>query len=657
MRLNLRLANPNSGRTDHVALTAEPETPIEDVARILGTVQQGEFFVRGRPLAGQGQLGSSGLRDGDVVTVGRPEAGAAHGGTLQLAAVGGPLSGRQWPLSARSTVVGRSHEATIPVGDSSVSRKHFRLIVDDGVWTVEDVGSTNGTFVDEQPIQEATAIHPGTIVRAGASLFQVRPPLRGDADTRPDDAGGLAFNRPARIRPASREVRVALPAQPSPPEPHAFPWVQVIVPLVIAVAAALIRQQPGFLLFALMSPVLVIASSMSSRRRDARRSKRDTDRYTAELATAEERIAQAAAREITESRQQFPDPATLGAIATGPSQRLWERRAYDPDALLLRVGVADRPASIVITSSGSGDVPDPPRLPTVPVTVDLARAGVLGVAGPVAGTRAITRWLVAQLAILRSPRDLQVMLLTDADAGPDWDWVRWLPHTRVDDPGFPLAMVGNDKATREERIKELLKLLDARTTAAREVRDAGFTPSFAIVLDGIRALRSLPGVPRLLKEGPAVGIFAIGLDTDVNRLAEEGRAQLVLDPDNPVLATLEVDGAEPVPEVLLDQVDATWADEAARSLAPIRDAGGEEGEAIIPKFVRYVDLAGIDLDRTDDVAGRWTLGGGRPRRWWGPRWTDRSAWTSNGTARTRWSRERRAPARASSSKHSWCRWP
>jgi S-DNA-T family DNA segregation ATPase FtsK/SpoIIIE len=601
--------DPVSGRADHVVLTAEPETPIDDVTRVLNTVQRGALFVRGRRLAGQEQIGSSDIRDGDVVTVGRSKAATDRRGTFQLAVVSGRLSGRWWPLETGSTVVGRSDQATISVEDPEMSREHFRLMVDNGTCTLEDLGSTNGTLVDGQQVEGVTPVGPGAMVWAGASFFEVRPSPQVSADARPDDAGGLAFNRPARIRPASREVKVTVPAPPSEPERYPFPWVQVIAPLVLAVVGALVFKRAEVMLFALMSPVLAIANSRSSRRRDARRFKRDMDRYLAELAAVEERITEAAAREVTESRHQFPDPATIATIATGPGRRLWERREYDPDATLLRVGVTDRPAAIVITRGGSGPAPEPPWLSAVPVTVDLARAGVLGVAGPTPDVRAVARWLVAQLAVLRSPAGLQLVVLTDADAGTDWEWVRWLPHTRVDDPQFPLAMVGNDKATRGERVKELLRLLAARTVAASESHVTSFTPCIVVIFDGIRALRSLPGVPRLLKEGPGVGIYAIGLDTDVNRLAEEGRAQLVLDPDDPLRATLEVDGAEPVPEIVLDQVDATWADELARGLAPIRDAGGEEGEAVIPKSVRYVDLAGIDLDRIDDVVARWTVGG------------------------------------------------
>ncbi len=610
MRLNLRLWDPASRRTDHVVLTAEAETPIEDVARALNAVVSGELFVRGSRLEGPTQLASSNLRDGDVVTVNwadpAADIGIELGADMELAAIGGLLSGRRWPLGAGWSVLGRSSAATLRIEDPALSRQHFRLTVGYDSGTIEDLGSTNGTWVDGRRVEGPMTIRSGQVIEAGATLFEVRKVVRGDADVHPDEAGGLAFNRPARIRRASLELKVAMPAKPSSSERQPFPWVQVGAPAAMGVAGVFMFG-PASLLFAAMS----VSTTVANRRLTAKRSKGQEDSYAAELAEMEAKIADAAARELAESRYQFPDPATLGAIATGPSRRLWERRPHDLDSSLLRVGVADRPASVVITGGGQDRAPEAPRLATVPVGVDLAWAGVLGIAGPQSDTRAVARWLVAQLTTLRSPRDLQLTLLTDADADAeaDWDWIRWLPHARTDDAQFPLAMVGNDRATREERIKELLKLLDARTEAAREERITSFTPSFVVVFDGIRALRSLPGVPRLLKEGPAVGIYAIGLDTEVTRLAEEGRAQLVFSRDDPTLATLEVDGAEPLPRVLLDQVDAAWADEVARGLAPIRDAGGEEGEAVIPKFARYVDLAGIDLDRSDEVVNRWTLGG------------------------------------------------
>ena len=62
----------------------------------------------------------------------------------------GPDIGKRVPLLAHTYVVGRDSEAGFVVSRSSVSRQHARLYMDDaGVWWVEDLSSTNGTFVNE----------------------------------------------------------------------------------------------------------------------------------------------------------------------------------------------------------------------------------------------------------------------------------------------------------------------------------------------------------------------------------------------------------------------------------------------------------------------------------------------------------------------------
>jgi S-DNA-T family DNA segregation ATPase FtsK/SpoIIIE len=84
-----------------------------------------------------------------------------------------------------------------------------------------------------------------------------------------------------------------------------------------------------------------------------------------------------------------------------PGRGLWPRNTDSRDALLLRVGVADLPASV----SARGQRPPgfvEPVLTGVPVTLDLRAAGVLGIIGPPAATAPAARWIVGQLATLRS---------------------------------------------------------------------------------------------------------------------------------------------------------------------------------------------------------------------------------------------------------------
>jgi len=84
----------------------------------------------------------------------------------------GPDIGKRVPLLAQTYVVGRDSEAGFVVSRSSVSRQHARLYMDDaGVWWVEDLNSTNGTFVNEIRIKNQT-LTDADQVRFGDAIYK-----------------------------------------------------------------------------------------------------------------------------------------------------------------------------------------------------------------------------------------------------------------------------------------------------------------------------------------------------------------------------------------------------------------------------------------------------------------------------------------------------
>jgi len=84
----------------------------------------------------------------------------------------GPDIGRRIPLTNSQYIVGRDSEAGLVVSRSSVSRQHARLFVDDdGNWWVEDLNSTNGTFVNEQRIR-AQQLNDTDQVRFGDAIYK-----------------------------------------------------------------------------------------------------------------------------------------------------------------------------------------------------------------------------------------------------------------------------------------------------------------------------------------------------------------------------------------------------------------------------------------------------------------------------------------------------
>ncbi len=84
----------------------------------------------------------------------------------------GPDIGRRTALSKKSYIVGRDAEVDLVISRSSVSRQHSQLLQDEaGEWWVQDMGSTNGTFVNEERITRK-CLTDGDQVRFGDAIFK-----------------------------------------------------------------------------------------------------------------------------------------------------------------------------------------------------------------------------------------------------------------------------------------------------------------------------------------------------------------------------------------------------------------------------------------------------------------------------------------------------
>jgi hypothetical protein len=95
---------------------------------------------------------------------------------LILEIVEGKEAGRQLELD-RPLDVGREQGMPIALtDDTQVSRRHARISPQNGVAVVEDLGSTNGTFVNDQPIHSPRPLSPGDRIRIGLTVLEVRSP-------------------------------------------------------------------------------------------------------------------------------------------------------------------------------------------------------------------------------------------------------------------------------------------------------------------------------------------------------------------------------------------------------------------------------------------------------------------------------------------------
>ena len=90
----------------------------------------------------------------DALSVLTPEQAAAIAGIAGFALIvqRGPQTGKTWLLPPGETTVGRHRSSDIALDDITVSRRHCRLLLNEDGLLLEDAGSTNGSYVNDQPL-------------------------------------------------------------------------------------------------------------------------------------------------------------------------------------------------------------------------------------------------------------------------------------------------------------------------------------------------------------------------------------------------------------------------------------------------------------------------------------------------------------------------
>ncbi|MGW1791591.1 FHA domain-containing protein [Streptomyces tubercidicus] len=334
------------------------------------------------------------------------------------------------------------------------------------------------------------------------------------------------------------------------------------------------------------------------------------------------------------AEERWPDAAAVLLTALGPGPRLWERGPDHPDALTVRLGTAAR-------SSGRA---------ALPVTVELRRAGSLGLAGPRARLTGLARCALAQLAALHSPGTLDIVLISTDRARPaeervaDWSWLGWLPQVRPDRGQDCRLLLAYDTDQALARTSELVRRLDdsplgpgwadaERTEiAAAAARHHG--PYTLVVVDGdpgTSALRETTA--RLASAGAAAGIhllclaetpaaspaFPLAATYEAARTASpafgECGAVAVLSGDVATALRVVQPGSGPNGTVgTVDAVSGAWAERFARALAPLREtdaaatAGGGSAARVavpLPDSARLLDELGLARATPASLMARW----------------------------------------------------
>ncbi len=92
----------------------------------------------------------------------------------QLVVTEGGLAGTRIGLTGAPVLIGRANDSTLVLTDDYASTRHARISLQNGIWYVEDLGSTNGTYYGTRKLDGPVPLEMGVPIRIGKTVLELR---------------------------------------------------------------------------------------------------------------------------------------------------------------------------------------------------------------------------------------------------------------------------------------------------------------------------------------------------------------------------------------------------------------------------------------------------------------------------------------------------
>ena len=547
--------------------------------------------------------------------------------------------------------VGRRDSNDIIIRHPYVSGEHMIIRSDSGIIRVEDLNSSNGTYVNGRRIVQ-TRLHSGDVIstmniritvinavlyfdNVGDELF-IRENVNGkksyDIQMRTNDGKAPRFRRSPRTQEQLPTEGITLAAPPSRPqqlEKRGGMWGMLLGSgAMVASSMVMGAASPAFLAAraaSLVSPVVSMGSM--SKGNKARKKKAEEyeamrrERYGQYAEEQKARISAVADEQRDILTRENPSPKDCAGIVSHMNRNLWERSYDDRDFLDVRLGMGYEPLCVPVKSFASEgsfqmemdeirqmaeDIIEETRIVDfIPARLKMARYSTIGIIGDRRKVIQEVKNLLISLCTLHFYRDVKIVGIFDEKEQNEWLPLRWLPHVWDDSrQGRFLAFRKNEVHSLCERMNEMLKsrILDAPENSYQA--QPRKRPHYIFLLGSPKLLQDELIASNLILNRPELGITSIFLYDQMHELPQECR--YIVDLNNqPEPTAYERDKYN---IRTLFTVDKSISDHDfdlfARNMSSIQLDGMAE-KAAIPDSMTFLQGFGVKRVEQLDARSRW----------------------------------------------------
>lgn len=555
--------------------------------------------------------------------------------------------------------IGRGANNAICYPSEFVSGNHARLSYAQGSWSICDLGSSNGVFVNgvRIPINVPMALSYGDFIAifglrltVGRALFSCNSPcpsfavsdsfVRYRAPRVASDAP--AYHSPKEhFYPALRFARAVDPKEfeiddpPPPQEKEEESLAMRIGPsLVMGLASAMsaavfvmmITESGGSPIRAL--PMIVMAVAMltgcvlwpilnarSTRKKQARleaQRRASYSQYINKVRTEIAREMELQKEILSENRISVQECLDRGV---SHDSRLMNRTSMHADYLDVRLGLGDEPFQAKIRfpekhftlveddlSEAVWRLAEEPRiLQNVPIALSLIEKSIIGVIGAPQRTTPFLRGMAMQIAALSSYEDVKCMFLFDSEDRAEWEFATCLPHSFTDDMSLRFLACGAEEASELGFVID--HIIETRRAANRFApREA--EPYYVVFCSSETLAARADCIKKIVEQPSNLGISLIAVAREMKDLPKECRIVVGLEESGAYL--LDRDDPSGRQRMFVDDISvgAQQAEAFARSMGSLSLDLSMEGQAL-PSHLGFLEMFHAANKDYLNIEARW----------------------------------------------------
>ncbi|MGN0369700.1 MAG: type VII secretion protein EssC [Butyrivibrio sp.] len=469
--------------------------------------------------------------------------------------------------------IGRNESNTICYVNKFVSGKHVIIKKNGDSWTVQDCGSTNGTYVNNRRTGIKTLL-PGDVVSIlglriviGYDFISINNPNHqvvwdsdilkdyavdniSDDDVRESNIKEEFFYRSPRLKKKIEPLKLKISPPSAREDGDRMPMAMVMGPsLTMGLGSAttgvfsVINGISRNAAWTSIAPTVAMSFSMlcgmilwpiltkrAEKKNKIKQENKRQERYHAYLMEVRDTITREANSQseiLTENNVSLTDCENIIMI---PMRNLWERAIGQDDFLNLRVGIGDIPMwtelsypertftidEDILQDDLQALVNEQKILKQVPITFSLLENNVSGVIGENhEEVMQFVKGLIVRIAATHSYDEVKLMVFCDEDDYSEWEFVKWIPH-----------IWNNEKSIRyfannENDAKELFSLIDKTIDEFNQEQGKEVNQYFIIINASRNLTKNSDTMKRLSTEGIKYGFLIINVSDGIHNLPKD----------------------------------------------------------------------------------------------------------------------------------------